>query len=54
MSAKVDQFCNQLRDRLNTIEGRLQSAKTNIQSLPEEPRKTCATNSMQPEPGCRS
>jgi chromosome segregation ATPase len=39
MSAKVDQFCNELRDRLNTIEGRLQSVKTNMKSLPAQAEK---------------
>src|SRR5262249_39223822 len=39
MSAKVDQFCDQLRDRLNTIEGRLKSVKTNIQTMPEQAEK---------------
>ena len=33
MSAKVDQFCDRLRDRLNAIEGWLESVKTHIQSL---------------------
>jgi chromosome segregation ATPase len=36
MNAKVDQFCDKLRDRLNTIEGRLQSVKTNMKALPEQ------------------
>ena len=39
MSAKVDQFCDQLRDRLDTIEGRLQSVKTSIKSLPTQADK---------------
>jgi len=39
MSAKVDQFCDQLRDRLSTIEGRLQSVKTNMKALPEQAEK---------------
>jgi hypothetical protein len=34
MSARVDQFCDGLRDRLNTVEGRIQSVKTNVQALP--------------------
>ena len=33
MSAKVDQFCDRLRDRLNAIEAWLESVKTHIQSL---------------------
>jgi hypothetical protein len=40
MSAKVDQFCDHLRDRLNTIDEQLQSVKTNIQSLPEQAENT--------------
>jgi chromosome segregation ATPase len=39
MSEKVDQFNGQLRDRLNTIERRLQSVKTNIQALPGQAEK---------------
>jgi hypothetical protein len=39
MSAKVDQFCDRLRDRLNTIEGWLESVKGHIQALPERVRK---------------
>jgi chromosome segregation ATPase len=34
MSAKMDQFCDNLRDRLDTVEGRLKSVRTNIQALP--------------------
>ena len=34
MSAEVDQFCDNLRDRLNRVEARMKTAKTNIQSLP--------------------
>jgi hypothetical protein len=33
MNAKVDQFTDKLRDRLNTIESRLESAKADMQSL---------------------
>ncbi len=40
MSAKVDQFCDKLRDRLNAVEGRLASVKTNIQALPRLAEKT--------------
>jgi DNA repair exonuclease SbcCD ATPase subunit len=36
VSAKVDQFCDRLRDRLNAIEGRLQSFKTSIRAMPEQ------------------
>jgi exonuclease VII large subunit len=39
MSERVDQFCNKLRDRLNTIEGRLQSVKTNVDALPAKAEK---------------
>ena len=35
MSAQVDQFCDKLRDRLDTLEERVQSAKSKIRSLPE-------------------
>jgi hypothetical protein len=34
MRAKVDQFCDWLRDRLNAIEKWLESVKTDIQALP--------------------
>jgi DNA anti-recombination protein RmuC len=36
MSEKVDQFCDTLRDRLNALDGRLQSVKANLQVLAEE------------------
>ena len=36
MSAKVDQFCNNLRDRLNAIEDRVQSVKANLEKLPKQ------------------
>jgi hypothetical protein len=36
MSAKVDKFCDRLRDRLNAIAGRLQSVKTNVAALPDQ------------------
>ncbi len=35
MSEKVDQFCDDLRDRLNAIDGRLQSVKAVLQGLAE-------------------
>ena len=38
MSVKVDQFCDRLRDRLNTIEAWLESVKAHIQSLPGKVR----------------
>ena len=34
MSAKVDKFCNDLHDRLNAIEARVESAKANVEALP--------------------
>src|SRR5689334_19071531 len=34
MSAKVDKFCSNLRDRLNAIEARVESAKANVEALP--------------------
>ena len=40
MSAKVDQFCDRLRDRLNAIEAWLESVKADIRSLPWKVRKT--------------
>ena len=39
MSAKVDQFCGNMRDRLNTVEGRLTSLKTSIQAMPKQAEK---------------
>lgn len=39
MSAKVDQFCDRLRDRLRTIEGWLESVTEDIQALPEKVRE---------------
>ena len=39
MNAKVDQFCDNLRDRLNFMEGRLQSVTTNLKGLPEQAEK---------------
>jgi len=39
MSAKVDQFCDMLRDRLNSIEGGLEAAKVNLKSRSEEAEK---------------
>jgi hypothetical protein len=39
MSAKVDEFIDGLRDRLDTVEGRLQSVKSSIETLPEEAEK---------------
>src|SRR2546423_447981 len=39
MSAKIDKFCNTLRDRLNTVDGRLTSIKENVQALPKQADK---------------
>jgi chromosome segregation ATPase len=39
MSARVDQFCDPLRNRLNAIEGWLESVKTHIHALPEKVRE---------------
>jgi hypothetical protein len=39
MSAKVDQFCDDLHDRLNAIEARIESAKTSIQAVPANAQK---------------
>jgi hypothetical protein len=55
MSTKVDQFSNKLRDRLDTIEGRLKSVKTNIQDLSGQADKalrdklTAAQNKLRAE-----
>jgi ABC-type transporter Mla subunit MlaD len=35
----VDQFCDKLRDRLDTIEGRLQTVKKNIKGMPAQTEK---------------
>lgn len=40
MSAKVDTFCDDLRDRLNNVDTRLQAAKTNVQALAGKAEKT--------------
>jgi hypothetical protein len=40
MSATVDKFCDNLRDRLNSVEKRLQTAKRNVQSLTNEGERT--------------
>ena len=39
MSATVDKFCDDLRDRFNGVEKRLQTAKKNVQSLADEGEK---------------
>jgi exonuclease VII large subunit len=39
MSAAVDQFCNKLRDRLNAMEKRLETVKTDIKSRSEVAEK---------------
>jgi vacuolar-type H+-ATPase subunit I/STV1 len=39
MSAKVDKFCDNLRDRLNAVEGRFISVKTNVQGFPKQAEK---------------
>jgi predicted nucleic acid-binding Zn-ribbon protein len=39
MSAQVDQFCDKLKGRLDTIEGRIQSAKSQIAGLPDKGEK---------------
>jgi uncharacterized protein YaiL (DUF2058 family) len=35
----VDQFCDRLRDRLNAIEGRVESVKASIQAFPGQAEK---------------
>jgi hypothetical protein len=42
MSAKVDQFCDRVRDRLDAIAGRLMAVKTNMKALPEQAEKAQA------------
>jgi chromosome segregation ATPase len=39
MGAKIDRFCDNLRDRLNNVEARLTTVKANIQALPEQAEK---------------
>jgi hypothetical protein len=39
MSERVDKFCDSLRERLNALEGRIQSVKTNVQALPAKAEK---------------
>ncbi len=39
MSARTDQFCGTLRDRLSKVEGQLKTMGTNIQALPEQGEK---------------
>src|SRR5687767_204734 len=36
MSARVDQFCDKLRDRLNTFDDQLATLRTNVQKLPQQ------------------
>ena len=36
MSARVDQFCDKLKDRLNALEVQVSALKTNIQKLPQQ------------------
>ena len=36
MTARVDQFCDKLRDRLNTLEDQLATLRTNVQKLPKQ------------------
>ena len=43
MSERVDKFCDGLRQRLNAIEARVQSAKANIQALPGAAEKALQT-----------
>ena len=39
MSQRVDQFCEGLHERLNTIEGRIESVKTSLHELPAKAEK---------------
>ena len=36
MSARVDQFCDKLKDRLNSLEDQVLTLKTNVQKLPQQ------------------
>jgi hypothetical protein len=36
MSARVDQFCDNLKDRLHTLEDQLAMLRTNVQKLPKQ------------------
>ena len=39
MSERVDRFCDNLRDRLNAIEARVESVKSNVKALPGKAEK---------------
>lgn len=39
MSERVDKFCDSLRERLNALEGRIQSVKTDVKALPAKAEK---------------
>jgi ADP-ribosylglycohydrolase len=39
MSAQVDQFCDKLKDRLNTMSERIQSTKSQIERFPDKGEK---------------
>ncbi len=47
MSVKVDQFTDQLRDRIDTIEERLKSVKRSIQALPEQTERALDADAAQ-------
>ena len=36
MSARVDQFCDKLKERLNALEDQVSTLKTNVQNLPKQ------------------
>lgn len=40
MSAQVDEFCDKLRDRLNTVEERLRAFETDVQAFPNQAEKS--------------
>ena len=48
MSTKMDQFYDNLRDGLDTVEGRLKSVRTNTQALREQGEKALRRNLMEP------
>jgi hypothetical protein len=39
MTAQIDQFCDKLTGRLNTMSERIQSAKSQIEGLPDKGEK---------------
>jgi len=44
MSARVDQFCDQLRDHLNGLENQVDTLKSNLQKLPKQGEQVLQKN----------